>query len=312
MWRVFWIGTLRHKYTLSCDGLCITGAPKLLIWFTGVSRRSLLYPSSSKRRASVLLSSWPHFIEPSRLKDLAKEFRQAFPDPSIPQLPQLFATISGASSTHFYATVVKSNDRIPMFHEVVRWMLQRDLLVILHLRVRIVVPASLKARVRHRREELRENRWHTGVNNAFRRRRHRASTDSGGSEGDFGFFDELPWYTRRDQGSQHNGGGIRKVIEPPILEEGIELDEEIDDEGDEEESEGESAEESAEEAEAASRRDEDEEDEEEDDNETSILADPGRATAVQRRWLQAMSEGKDELVTRRFDQFVYSPLLIWN
>lgn len=234
-----------------------------------------------------------HIKFDASLKDLAKEFRQAFPDPTIPQLPQLLATISGASSTHFYATVVKSKDRVPMFHEVVRWMLQRDLLVALHLRVRIVVPASLKARVRHRREGLRKNRWHTGVDDAFRtRRRHRARTDSGGSEGDFGLFDEPPWYTRRAPGSQHNGSSIHEVIEPPILEEGIELDEEIDGED----------EESADEADAASHREEEEEEEEEDDNETSMLADPGRATAVQRRWLQAMSEGKDELVTRRFDQ----------
>jgi hypothetical protein len=107
-------------------------------------------------------------------------------------------------------------------------------------------------------------------------------------------FGELPWYTRRAPGSQHNGSSVRDVIEPPILEEGIELDEEIDEE----------EEESADEAEAASHRDEEEEDEEDDDIETSMLADPGRATAAQRRWLQAMSEGKDELVTRRFDQFV--------
>jgi hypothetical protein len=180
-----------------------------------------------------------------------------------------------------------------MFHEVVRWMLQRDLLVTLHLRVRIVVPASLKVRVRHRREELRENRWQ---DDTFRTRRQRARTDSGGSEGDFGLFDEPPWYTRRTPGSQHNGSSVREAIEPPILEEGIELDEEID--GEEE------GEESADEAEAASCREEEVEEEEDDDSETSILADPGRATAVQRRWLQAMSEGKDELVTRRFDQFV--------
>lgn len=173
-------------------------------------------------------------------------------------------------------------------------MIQRDLLVTLHLRVRIVVPAPLKARVRHRREELRENRWHTGVDDAFRPRRHRSRTDSGGSEGDFGLFDESPWYARRGPGSQHSGASIREVMEPPILEEGLELDEEIDDE----------EEDSAEEAEAASRREEEEDGEEDDDNETSILADPGRATAVQRRWLQAMSEGKDELVARRFDQFV--------
>ena len=179
-----------------------------------------------------------------------------------------------------------------MFHEVVRWMLQRDLLVILHLRVRIVVPASVKARVRHRREELRENGWHT--DEELRTGRHRARADSGGSEGDFGLFDEPPWYTRRGPGSQHSGASIRGAIEPPILEEGLELDEEIDDEEAQ----------SVEEAEAASRREEEDDEEEEDDNETSILADPGRATAVQRRWLQAMSEGKDELVTRRFDQFV--------
>ncbi|KAH9998792.1 nitrogen permease regulator of amino acid transport activity 3-domain-containing protein [Russula compacta] len=187
----------------------------------------------------------PIKIEAS-LKDLAEEFRQAFPDPSIPQLPQLLATISGASSNHFYATVAKSKDRVPMFHEVVRWLLQRDLLVTLHLRVRIVVPAQLKARVRRRREELRE----------------------------------------------HSGANIGEVIEPPILEEGIELDEEIEDD---------EAEEAAE-AEAARRREDGMEGDEDDDGETSILADPRRATSLQRRWLQAMSEGKDELVTRRFDQ----------
>jgi len=191
-----------------------------------------------------------------------------------------------------------------MFHEVVRWMLQRDLLVSLHLRVRIVVPASVKARVRHRREELRENRWHTGVDEAFRTGRHRARADSEGSDVlsdvDFRLFDKPPWYTRRGPGSQHSGASIREVIETPILEEGIELDEEIDDEEAQ----------SVEEAEAASCREEEDDEEEEDDNETSILADPGRATAVQRRWLQAMSDGKDELVTRRFDQFVIHRLNI--
>ncbi|KAH9961680.1 hypothetical protein BGW80DRAFT_1255787 [Lactifluus volemus] len=73
-------------------------------------------------------------LETLYVKDLAKEFRDAFPDPSIPSLPQLLATISGASSNHFYAIVVKSNDRVPMFHDVVPWMLQRDLLVTPHLR----------------------------------------------------------------------------------------------------------------------------------------------------------------------------------
>jgi hypothetical protein len=225
----------------------------------------------------------------SRLKDLAKEFRQAFPDPAIPQLPQLLATLSGASSNHFYATVVKSKEKIPMFHEVVRWMLQRDLLVTLHLRVRIVVPAALKARVRRRRQELRESGWHTREEeDGFRTRRHKSRTDSGGSEGDLELFD-TPWFTRRSSGLQNSSASIGEVIEAPIPEEGIEFDEDMEDE--------------EEEAEVASRREDDEEDDD-DDYETSILADPRRATSIQRRWMQVMSEGKDELVARRFDQFV--------
>lgn len=230
------------------------------------------------------------------LKDLAREFQAAFPDPSIPSLPQLLATISGSSSNHFYGTVVKSKDRIPMFYDVIRWMLQRDLLVTLHLRVRIVVPAALKARVRRRREELRENGWRTEEEDAFRDRGHRARADSGGSDGDFGLFGAPTWYTRRGPGSQHSGANIGEVIEPPILEEGIQLDEEM---------EAEEAEDVPAEAEAAHRmEDNDEMEEDSEDRETSILADPGRATSAQRRWLQAMSEGKDENVARRFDQFV--------
>jgi hypothetical protein len=62
---------------------------------------------------------------------------------------------------------VKSNDRVPMFHDVVRWMLQRDLLVTLHLRVRNVVHATLKARARRRRDEQHDRGWHTEEEGAF-------------------------------------------------------------------------------------------------------------------------------------------------
>jgi len=101
----------------------------------------------------------------------------------------------------------------------------------------------------------------------------------------------LPWYTRRRPGSQQSSANIGEVIEPPILEEGIDLDEEIEDDEAEVEAD----------VERASHREDEEVEYEDDDNQTSILADPGRATAVQREWLQAMSEGKDELVSRRFD-----------
>ena len=176
-----------------------------------------------------------------------------------------------------------------MFHEVVRWMLQRDLLVTLRLRVRIVVPAQLKARVRHWRQELRESGWHSGEEDEFHTRRHKSGADSGGSEGDLGLFD-APWFPRRGPGLQNSGASMGEVMEPPIPEEGIGFDEELEDDDTD--------------TDAASHRESDEESDEDDDYETSILADPRRATSVQRRWLHAMSEGKDELVTRRFDQFV--------
>jgi hypothetical protein len=176
-----------------------------------------------------------------------------------------------------------------VFHEVVRWMLQRDLLVTLRLRVRIVVPAQLKARVRHWRQELRESGWHSGEEDEFHTRRHKSGADSGGSEGDLGLFD-APWFPRRGPGLQNSGASMGEVMEPPIPEEGIGFDEELEDDDTD--------------TDAASHRESDEESDEDDDYETSILADPRRATSVQRRWLHAMSEGKDELVARRFDQFV--------
>jgi len=180
-----------------------------------------------------------------------------------------------------------------MFNDVIRWMLQRDLLVPLHLRVRIVVPAALKARVHRRWEELRENGWQTEEEDGFRERGHKSRRDSGGSDGDFGLFVDSPtWYTRRGPSSQLNGTNIS---EPPILEEGIQLDEEMEEEEEEEVAPAE--------VQAVRRMEDcDEMEEECEDTETSILADPGRATYVQRRWLQAMSEGKDEQVTKRFDQ----------
>ena len=199
--------------------------------------------------------------------------------------------------------VVKSKDRIPMFYDVIRWMLQRDLLVTLHLRVRIVVPAALKARVHRRWEELRETGWQTEEEDRFRERRHKARANSRGSDGDFGLFDSSAWYTRRGPGSQNNVANMGEVIGPPILEEGIQLDEEMEDEMEDENEEEEEV--APAEAEAARHtEDSDETEEDYEDTDTSILADPGRATSVQRRWLQAMSEGKDEQVMRRFDQYV--------
>lgn len=38
----------------------------------------------------------------------------------------------------------------------------------------------------------------------------------------------------------------------------------------------------------------------------SVINDPGKATPMQRRWLSAMSDGKDLVIAKRFEQFVIS------
>ncbi|KAH9980375.1 hypothetical protein BGW80DRAFT_1516597 [Lactifluus volemus] len=180
-----------------------------------------LYSPWSQDRLFTTIQNQNSPHDSSSMKDVAKKFRDAFPDPSIPSLPQLLATISGASSNHFYTTVVKSNDRVPMFHDVVPRMLQRDLLVTLHLRVRIVVPAVLKARARRWRDERRDRGWHTEEDDVFQSRsRHgrKVCADSGVSEMDLELFDPSPaWYMRRNAGA----------VEPPILDESIDRNEEI-------------------------------------------------------------------------------------
>ena len=56
---------------------------------------------------------------------------------------------SANAAQHFYATVVQSNKSlIPLFREVVAWMLKRDLLVTLHLHVRVVASVEVKKKCR--------------------------------------------------------------------------------------------------------------------------------------------------------------------
>lgn len=57
---------------------------------------------------------------------------------------------TSASQSHFFASVVEKKVNIPLYHDVVVWMLKRELLVTLHLRVRVVATGELKQRVKTR------------------------------------------------------------------------------------------------------------------------------------------------------------------
>lgn len=281
------------------------------------------------------------------VRQLSSEFRTAFPDSSIPPLPSLLSTVSSAQSKHFYAAVVRSKERIPQYLSVVQWMLKKDLLVTLHLRIRVVVPSELKARVRKewgrkragakRRREIRRklgtyisfedeksNKYSAFTGRGRRRKpvllddeEDKKETDEMSTLGDELFEESQspPWLslspksirqsTRRGSSGLDPRPILADLTEPPIAEEtgDLELDnEDEDEEVDVEESEpgrGEDFDLEIGEIEFETKEGE------KDDSVSSIIVDPGRATYKERQWLEAMLEGKDSVVARRFQQYVF-------
>jgi hypothetical protein len=193
-----------------------------------------------------------------RLADLCADFTRAF-GPSVPTLRVLLATLSSAQDSVL--------SRVPGMHiELLRWLLQRRLLVRLHLRIRVVVPPALKAHVaaaRARRAALAKR----GRGGAL------PVMQEASEEGADGFFPFSPRAARiRTRG-----------LSPAAQEKGEKVTfEDVED--------------------SASASDEDEVDR--DEGRPSVIEAPGAATPLQRRWLAAMSENKDPVLATQFNQFV--------
>lgn len=220
------------------------------------------------------------------LGQLTSDFEKEFSHPSIPSLPQILSTISTSSSqqsgNHFFACVVRSKELIPMYHDVVLWMLKRDMLITLHLRVRVIVTHDLKLQVRLDREKALA-------------RKNKAQDGGGPLNGEHNQQEGDPhgvsWmslspksarrYTRRVPSNDSEHSRLSELIIP-------------DDDDGELEDFSESVEEDL---------DEDSGWETAEDNLwPSMINDPSRATPLQRRWLSAMSDGKDPYIARRFEQ----------
>ena len=114
---------------------------------------------------------------------------------------------SANTAQHFFATVVQSNrSLLPLFIPVVTWMLKRDLLVTLHLHVRVVASVGVKKKCRADNERERAERLAKWSEKNAR-------------------FQPPARHTRREKdGSESRGGRNRG---PPLAEEVI-----IEDEGD--------------------------------------------------------------------------------
>ncbi|KAJ7659963.1 nitrogen permease regulator of amino acid transport activity 3-domain-containing protein [Mycena rosella] len=220
----------------------------------------------------------------SPLTELTAEFNKQFSDFGVPSLPQLLSAISTSSSnTHFFAAVAQIKEAIPLYHEVVLWMLKRDMLITLHLRIRIVATVRLKERVKFGKSRSRDKK--AGVRKVHSKLRNQLETDTDQSPPGVSWLSLSPKSARRYSRQSSAGGSRNSRLSELVLE---------DDSGD-------SAGRHRDDDEAAESQDEFENQNTE-ENEASMINDPGRATTLQRRWLSAMSEGKEPHIARRFEQ----------
>ncbi|KAK0227383.1 nitrogen permease regulator of amino acid transport activity 3-domain-containing protein [Armillaria nabsnona] len=211
------------------------------------------------------------FILPPKLpvpiRQLSEEFKIEFAQQPVSSLPEILSAISTSSGTHFFDVVVQSKALIPSYQNVISWMLKHDLLVTLHLRVRIVATKELKLRVKHRIEKARAKKANKGRSKLFQ------EVDTDYSSSSMTWLSLSPKaahaYSRRHTSTESERSRA-EADDPEELEE--------------EEQEWDSG-----------------WDTNDDDLTSSIIKDPSRATPLQRQWLSAMSEGKDALIAKRFD-----------
>lgn len=196
-----------------------------------------------------------------------------------------------------------------------QWLLRNELLIALHLRVRVVATAVLKRKVRKERkrkggrrvswqepESAEGERSEAVFARRGRRRRPVGVQEDVEEDAEEDGDDEKEDDKEKDRDSKEKGqkwlaqSPEEMRARPPILEEGLDFDEELDEKmrrfesGDEGPDEGSQA-----------GGEGDEESDEEEDWRYSIIPDPARADIRQRAWLQAMSVGKEPGLARRFE-----------
>ena len=205
--------------------------------------------------------------------------------------------MSKQTDNHFFASVVQSKEFIPMYHDVVLWMLKRGILVALHLRIRLVATSELKARVKDER-----NRKLAKMRRDLARRNGGSSSQQGSAVDEeelsldslsknTAFFLSPKTARRFARSKDTDRSGIS----------------ELNFQVDEEDTPG---------SEVDSNSEVDEEDSGWDSTEDhvgpSMINDPGKATPMQRRWLSAMSDGKELAIARRFERYVLSFKFQWT
>ncbi|CCL98792.1 uncharacterized protein FIBRA_00797 [Fibroporia radiculosa] len=235
------------------------------------------------------------------LSELSAEFDRVFASSGVPPLSKLVSVVSMASqqqsANHFFATVVKSKDLIPLYEDVVIWMLKRDLLITLHLRIRIVATEELKDRVRMKFEMARAKKER--IQAQARNREHEKESSSqdtprqGAEIKEFapGTSPAMNWFSLSPHSARKHARQFTEDVQSqsslqtqPDAVEKVQDDEFEDGFG--------------------SSGAEEEDWYRGDDNNpySSMVSDPARASRLERLWLAAMSDGKDAYIVKRFEQ----------
>ncbi|KAJ7903700.1 hypothetical protein B0H14DRAFT_2666007 [Mycena olivaceomarginata] len=198
-------------------------------------------------------------------------------DAPMSQLTADFNTQFGhsGSDTHFFASVVQSKEAIPLYHEVVLWMLKRDMLITLHLHIRIVATVRLKERVKFAAKGRSRDRKSSG-RKGHSKLRNQLDADAERSPPGVAWLALSPGGARRYTRDSSAGGSRNSRLSELILPDDSDSD---------------------------GRRREESETPESQDELDSHAEDDEEATTLQRRWLSAMSDGKDNpVLVRRFEQ----------
>ena len=246
------------------------------------------------------------------MSELSKDFDRRFAEHDVPPLPKILSMVSMSthqqSANHFYGTIVGSKDRIPLYQDVVVWMLKHDLLITLHLRIRVVATEELKHRVRMKFETARakRERIHAAAEPDEKASHSHDSQETVHSKGAPSFESasesspDANWLSfspktaralaRRQPDETHSERDMHAHGEDAEKRPFDDLEEDLMSSG-------------AEDVADWYRGNGD------DNNPySSMITDPARASRLERRWLTAMSEGKDPYIAARFERCAHRML----
>lgn len=209
-------------------------------------------------------------------------------------LAAISASTSKQSDNHFFASVVKDKELIRTYYDIVVWMLKRNMLITLHLRIRIVVTQELKARVKNERDALMSQKsvlgqpYNAKSPSEIEGEKLSISTAGSAKYPSFLFSPKTAHKFARRISSNDSDKSAISELDFYAGELQLQQQQRLNILSDS----------------SNSEVDEDDSgwDTTEDHVWPGVITDPGKATPMQRRWLSAMSDGKDPVIAKRFEQ----------